>query len=264
MSHMPSAGPEQDRSTDILTRTAVDRRSFLRYTGATAVVGGLVLAGCKKDADPVAPPPPAPALTKTLTNDDFGILNYAYALEQLEAAFYTKVVADAASLFSGPELDILKAIRDHEIIHREFFKAALGDKRLVDLTPDYTANGDAALAINFSSKASILNGARLFEDTGVQAYNGAGKFIKSATYLLLAGKIVSVEARHAALLRDMIAKNSFAAKVSMPGTEAGLTGLTVPAALNAQGLDMSAPPSAILPVALKFVKERAQLISQLP
>lgn len=232
---------------------AVDRRSFLRYTGATAVIGGLALAGCKKDEDPPAPTPPG--LTKTLANNDTGILNYAYALEQLEAAFYIKVVAEAASLFSAAELDILKMIRDHEIIHREFFKKTLGDSRLVDLTPDYTANGNAAVAINFTDKMSILKGARLFEDTGVQAYNGAGLYIKSADYLLLAGKIVSVEARHAALLRDMLVPNSFAAKTAMG---------VVPAALDNDGRDMSKKPSEILTAVLPFITERAQLVNQLP
>lgn len=243
-----AAGPP-----DLLTR-AVDRRSFLRYTGATAVIGGLVLAGCKKDDDTPTPPPTV-TLTKTLTNNDTGILNYAYALEQLEAAFYTKVVADASGLFSAAELDILKMIRDHEIIHREFFKKTLGDSRLVDLTPDYTANGNAALAINFSDKMSILKGARLFEDTGVQAYNGAGRYIQSADYLLLAGKIVSVEARHASLLRDLLEPNSFAAKTAMG---------VVPAALDNDGRDMSKKPSEILTAVLPFVTERAQLVSQLP
>ncbi len=253
MSKLPILeGPETERASSPLNK-AVDRRSFLRYTGATAVVGGLLLAGCGDDDDP-KPTPPAAGLKTKFTKDDFGILNYAYALEQLEAAFYTKVVAEAASLFTAAELGLLSQIRDHEIIHREFFKRALGDNRIIDITVDYTANGDASLAVDFTSKASILKGARFFEDTGVQAYNGAGPYIQSADYLLLAGKIVSVEARHAALLRDLIAPNSFASKTAMG---------TVPAALTADGRDMSALPSAILPTALKFITQRAQLSSDL-
>ncbi|RZJ93287.1 MAG: ferritin-like domain-containing protein, partial [Hymenobacter sp.] len=63
----------------------------------------------------------------------------------------------------------------------------------------------------FSSLSGILMAARTFEDTGVAAYNGAGRYITDNTYLGLAGKIVSVEARHAALIRDMITYNSFVA-----------------------------------------------------
>ena len=51
----------------------------------------------------------------------------------------------------------------------------------------------------------MLGTARAFEDLGVSAYNGAGRFIKSADYLLIAGKVVSVEARHAAVIRALLA-----------------------------------------------------------
>ena len=50
---------------------------------------------------------------------------------------------------------------------------------------------------------TILKNAEMFEDLGVSAYNGAGKYLTSATNLTLAGKIVSVEARHAAAIRDI-------------------------------------------------------------
>jgi hypothetical protein len=48
-----------------------------------------------------------------------------------------------------------------------------------------------------------------FEDLGVSAYDGAGYLIQDVNYLLLAGKIVSVKARHAALIRELITANSF-------------------------------------------------------
>lgn len=40
-------------------------------------------------------------------------LNYAYALEQLEAAFYTQVVATPYQGMSGYERSVLHDIRDH-------------------------------------------------------------------------------------------------------------------------------------------------------
>ena len=36
------------------------------------------------------------------------------------------------------------------------------------------------------------------------AYNGAGKLLKDPGYLVIAGKIVSVEARHASAIRTLI------------------------------------------------------------
>ena len=51
--------------------------------------------------------------------------------------------------------------------------------------------------MDFNSRDSVLKTARTFEDLGVAAYNGAGQLLERGEYLLLAGKIVSVEARHA-------------------------------------------------------------------
>lgn len=83
------------------------------------------------------------------------------------------------------------------------FSAALGNNAIRDLEVDFST-------INFTSRDSVLGTAKAFEDLGVSAYNGAGRYIASADYLLLAGKIVSVEARHAAYIRDLISNGSFA------------------------------------------------------
>jgi hypothetical protein len=226
---------------------AVDRRSFLRYTGATAVVGSLLLMGCDDDDDtPATPTETAPTLL-TISNNDTGVLNYAYALEQLEAAFYTKVAADSTSAFSTAEMDRLKQIRDHEVAHREFFKSVLAGDRLKDLTPKWGT-------LDFGNKAAVLNIARTFEDLGVAAYNGAGKFITNAAYLTVAGKIVSVEARHAAWIRDLIVQNSFASRMSMTGM-----GITLPPAVlttpGKDGFDMAMTPDQVLMAAQPFITE---------
>ncbi|RZL30053.1 MAG: twin-arginine translocation signal domain-containing protein, partial [Pedobacter sp.] len=66
----------------------LQRRSFLRYAGAGAAVVALTAAGCRKDRVAI------PNMGATLDfKDDVGVLNYAYALEQLEAAFYIKVAS---------------------------------------------------------------------------------------------------------------------------------------------------------------------------
>lgn len=171
------------------------RRQFLRYagTGAAMAAGVLTMSACHKDkfydrAD--------------VGSGDLGILNYAYALEMLEAAFYTKVVSSPFSGITATETALLTDIRDHEVAHRDLFKAALGGNAITGLEPNFAS-------INFASRASVLGAAKAFEDLGVAAYNGAGAMIQKADYLALAGKIVSVEARHAALIRDLIQYNSF-------------------------------------------------------
>ena len=68
-----------------------------------------------------------------LGKGDLGILNYAFALEQLEAAFYTQAIKTPFSNMESADRDMLTAIRDHEIAHREFFRAALKDNAIPDL-----------------------------------------------------------------------------------------------------------------------------------
>jgi len=166
-----------------------------------------------------------------LGKGDFGVLNYAYALEQLESAFYTQVLATPYAGMSSQEQFILSNIRDNEIAHREFFKAVLGKKAIPNLQVNFTS-------INFNSRDSVLNTAHTFEDTGVSAYNGAGQLLKNPLFLLIAGKIVSVEARHAATLRDLLQPNS--AYFSGDDVTDPATGLD-PARLPAQVLPLVAP-----------------------
>ena len=140
----------------------------------------------------------AEAVTEvSLGSGDNGVLNYAFALEQLEAAFYAAVLATPYAGITAEETEILTEIRDHEVIHREFLRAALGANAIPDLTVDFTS-------VDFTSRDAVLGAARTFEDLGVSAYNGAGFLLEEPDFLTTAGKIVSVEARHAAVIRDLI------------------------------------------------------------
>lgn len=185
---------------DELAQKALSRRKFLRFSGlvgasAAVIAGASGLASCHKDNDTVDN-------GVDLGSGDIGILNYAYALEQLEAAFYTQVIASPYSGMTADETTFLTDIRNHEIAHREFFKVAIGTNAIPALEVNFSS-------INFASRDSVLGTAKAFEDLGVSAYDGAGYLIKDANYLLLAGKIVSVEARHAALIRELMSVNSF-------------------------------------------------------
>jgi hypothetical protein len=213
--------------------SVVNRRLFLRSAGLATSMGAIVLNACKSDdPDPMIPGTGGGAVE--LGTGDIGVLNYAYALEQLEAAFYTQVITTPYSGMTDAEKTILTDIRDHEIIHREFFKTALGDKAIKGLTPDFST-------IDFTKRDSVLGAAKLFEDTGVAAYNGAGKLIKNVDYLLLAGKIVSVEARHAAVIRDLLTPKT----ASFAGDDI----------VDANGFDKATPPADILAAVKGYVKD---------
>lgn len=186
---------EQQTENDTFLSKKMQRRNFLTYAGASAAGIALVAAGCKKDRN-------ENYRGVNLGSGDIGILNYAYALEQLEAAFYTQVVKTPYANISSKEMEYMTAIRDHEVTHREYFKAALGNSAIQGLEVDFSS-------VTFQSRDSVLATAKAFEDLGVEAYNGAGYLIKNADYLTMAGKIVSVEARHAALIRDLISNGTF-------------------------------------------------------
>jgi hypothetical protein len=217
---------------------SVSRRNFLGYLGATSAIL-VTAASCKKDDTPDSNGNDG----VDLGSGDVGVLNYAYALEQLEAAFYTKIVDSFYSDASDVEKGYLTDIRDHEVAHRDFFKAAIsgaGATPLQDLEVDFSS-------INFANRDSVLGTAKAFEDLGVSAYNGAGKLLTTGAYLTIAGKIVSVEARHAALIRDLIMNGSFADNT----------------AVDAMGLDLVRTPSEVLAIAGTYVKTKLN-INNLP
>jgi hypothetical protein len=192
---MSRSSPPREPELEFLGQlaNATSRRTFLQWAGIT--IGVAAVAGCSSNNNNNGGGGTTTGVN--LGSGDTGILNYAYALEQLEAAFYTQAVASPYSGITADETSMLTQIRDHEVTHRDFLKAALGTGAIADLTVDFSS-------ITFSNRASVLGAAKVFEDLGVSAYNGAGKLIASADYLLLAGKIVSVEARHAAAIRDTL------------------------------------------------------------
>ncbi len=175
------------------------RRSFLKAmgVGGTVILLPGVFAACGDKDNPMTMLPESVTLD---FSSDFGVLNYAYALEQLEAAFYIQVVDNFFGGATADEKAVLTDIRDHEVAHRDFFKAALGNNAIPGLTPTFDV-------IDFSSRASVLQYAMTFEDLGVTAYNGAAAYLADADFLTVAGKIVSVEARHASVIRTLFDKS---------------------------------------------------------
>jgi hypothetical protein len=229
--------------------TPIKRRSFFMYAGATAGATALVLAGCSKsDSSPG---------TIDVGSGDFGVLNYAYALEQLEAAFYTQVIGGTyfTTLGTGTaEKQIFTDLALHEKIHVDFLRTAItaaGGTPIPALVPNFSS-------IDFTSRTSVLGAAQAFEDLGVQAYNGAGRYITSADYLTLAGKIVSVEARHAALIRDLISYNSFVGPVN--GSTVTSNAVIDPSLTSATARqEQSKLPSVVLATANTFLADGSKL-----
>lgn len=143
--------------------------------------------------------------TLTFNADDIGILNFALLLEELEAVFYL-LVLKSGKISDPRELDYMRALGTHEAEHVRFLRSVLGENATFQ-TKDLGFNRSGLDAV-LTDRDTILNTAIALEDTGVHAYNGAGTSLKNPVYLLAAGSIVSVEARHAAGARGLLRQPS--------------------------------------------------------
>ncbi|MBZ9731627.1 ferritin-like domain-containing protein [Salegentibacter sp. JZCK2] len=194
------------------------RRRFLKTTGLLVAGSGLFMYSCSNEnleeelltADAAADVRAGKVFN--LGKGDLAILNYAYVLEQLEAEYYRQVLEGDYWLnqASPEEKEILQDLYYHEVIHRDFLKVAISSvappgKIAPDLIFDFSS-------VDFSDRTTVLTVAKILEDTGVSAYNGAGNLLENTDYLLVAGKIVSVEGRHAAAIGDLLdpGSNNFA------------------------------------------------------
>ena len=187
---------------DAGVHTITSRREFLRLMGlgGSLVVLPGILAACEDGTNTggLSGPGSGSALTIDFGKGDVAVLQFAYLLEQLEADFYSQVVANfSGSNFTAADQLVLTDIRTHAIIHREFLKAALGSNASFTVSAIYPG-------LNLKDRAKVLAAARTFEDLGVAAYNGAAQYLTDVNTLLAAGKIVSVEARHASAIRDLL------------------------------------------------------------
>ncbi len=136
------------------------------------------------------------------------VLNFALTLEYLEAEFYNNVVGSAGYLTAPAAAQTaLAKIKDDENKHVVFLKSVLGAAAVAKPTFDFTGgkgSGTGPFAGYLASYAVELAMAQTFEDTGVRAYKGQAPNLQSnRTVLTAALNIHSVEARHAAHIRQM-------------------------------------------------------------
>ncbi len=163
------------------TRADFFRRAGI--AGGSLLAGGVLMGGM-----------PALAAAKPSKSQDVKILNYALTLEYLEAAFYKQAVANNAA--TGPALALATTIRDHEAAHVKFLKKALGGKAVKSPRFDF---GDTV-----TDQGKFLQTAFVLENTGVSAYLGQAGRIKQTAVLGAAGSILTVEARHAGAIAQLL------------------------------------------------------------
>ena len=162
---------------------ASTRRTFLATAGigaGAALLGGLgVVAGASAQ-----------------TNSDVSILNYALTLEYVQATFYTE--AEHMGALKGVAARAAAQIGSVERAHVKALRSALGSKAVARPSFDFgntVTDGDA-----------FLRTAVAFEDLATAAYKGQlPATSRLQAYLAAALSIHSVEARHAAWIRYVVA-----------------------------------------------------------
>lgn len=127
--------------------------------------------------------------------DDVGILNFALTLELLEADFYRQGLQKAK--LSGEAKEFATSFGEHEQAHVDALTSTIQDL-------GGTPVDKPTFAFPFNNQQSFLKLAQTLEDTGVSAYNGAAPMIKNKDVLAAAGSIVQIEARHAAVIRQLL------------------------------------------------------------
>lgn len=156
---------------------------------------------------------------------DLDVLNYALTLEYLEAAFY--VQGNKAVQLSGDEAKYLQQIQADEQSHVATLTATI--KKLGG-TPVEAPKVDFGAA--FDNRKSYLTTSHTFENVGVGAYLGAAGYVKDKGILGAAAGIFGVEARHAAVVGNLLglpAKGGvFMGVTETPKTKAEVLALVSP------------------------------------
>ena len=156
---------------------------------------------------------PSLASAAAIPASDIAILNFALTLEYLEAAFYAQAKGNNVGNGQQNLTAFIDVVARHEAAHVAFLKNALGSKAVAQ--PKFDFKDAVTSQPKFAATAQIL------EDTGVEAYLGQAANIKSKKVLAAAGSILTVEARHAAWIRDINGKFTGGAPLPAPSSFQG-------------------------------------------
>jgi Ferritin-like domain len=158
-------------------------------TTSRAGLLGLALAG----AGALVLVRPGRARAAGLSASDVDILNYALVLEYLQASFYTE--AERSGALSGRTANAAQVVGATERAHVKAFLDLLGSKAVKRPTFDFQGTTE--------QQRPFLKTAVALEDLAVAAYKGQAPRLKSNAVLAAAVGIHSVEARHAAWMRQL-------------------------------------------------------------
>jgi hypothetical protein len=128
-----------------------------------------------------------------LSHSDTSILNYALVLEYLQASFYTE--AERSGALSGKTALAVRVVGAVERAHVKAFLKLLGSDAVKRPLFDFQGTTE--------QQQPFLKTAVALEDLAVAAYKGQAPKLRSRAVLAAAVGIHSVEARHAAWMREL-------------------------------------------------------------
>lgn len=186
----------------------VEPEALERINSRRDIFGALASMG-KKTALAAAPIAIGSIFNKAFagTQDAVAVFKYALLLEYLEEDFYAQALAKTGLVPTGAPLGAIQQIKKHESAHVVLIETALGAAHN-SMRPAKGFNFGTA----FDSYTNFLATAQSLEDGGVRAYKGKATELQAnnitiaaanSDALTIALQIHSVEARHAAHIRQM-------------------------------------------------------------
>lgn len=188
--------------TRAAAETTLSRRSLV---GASLAGGAAILLGRASRA----------AAAGALSASDVAILNYALVLEYLQAAFYTEAERNGA--LKGKAALAATVVGATERAHVKAFRKLLGSQAVKQPLFDFQGTTE--------QQQAFLKTAVALEDLAVAAYKGQAPKLQSNAVLAAAVGIHSVEARHAAWMRELFGITPAVHAFDQPASRAQVTRL---------------------------------------
>lgn len=185
---------------------------------------------------------------------DIKVLNYALALEALEADLYRQAEERLQSLGQA-NTPLGFYVREFGIVeaqHRDFLIGAIRAANGTPITESLLNGATFDFGDNLQSANSILDFLIVVEDTGTSAYLGAIPEFGTFTYLQAAAAIQGTEARHTSAL--IVLRNEDRGPSAVPGVY--YTPLPAPAfdeGFANAGIDLSVSPDTVLGIVSPFI-----------
>ncbi|MGC4046446.1 MAG: ferritin-like domain-containing protein [Armatimonas sp.] len=191
---------------------------------------------------------------------DIKVLNYALALEALEADLYVQALMRLTTggvnsqgtnipglglSDSEPDVRYTTTFGTVERQHRDFLNGSLADASIIGAGSSgilRTAKFD--FGIQSLSRQQVLELLYTVESTGVMAYLGALKYFTTRNYVGVAGGIQGTEARHTAVLAIVFNLLGFTPRKNtapLAGQSTSILGVS-----NTSGIDGTLEPDTVL------------------